>query len=305
MDVCKVFVIVVTFKGKQWYDSCFQSLRESDLPVETIVVDNASNDGTVEYIKQNFPEIILIESKENLGFGRANNLGMRYALDHGCDYVFLLNQDAWIEPDTFEKLIAVHKEHEDFGIISPMHLTAEKNSIESALLGFLNDKSNTDGSFLNDLYFGRLKDWYETRYVNAAAWLLPRKTLETIGGFDPIFLHYGEDDNYMQRVLYHGLKIIICPESKIVHDSVCRLPSSFGKLKTNMKDELVKLTDINVNVDLKKEARNHFRKMFLKLLKGQKASFHYHKNFRRYILDNETKIVKSRNSNKKLGPTWL
>ena len=90
----KVFVIIVTYKGKRWYDRCFGSLRQSTIPLQTIVVDNASNDGTVDYIRENYPEIYLIESKENLGFGKGNNLGLRYALDHGCDYVFLLNQDA-------------------------------------------------------------------------------------------------------------------------------------------------------------------------------------------------------------------
>ena len=86
MDL-KLFVIIVTYKGKQWYDRCFTSLRESTVPVQTIVVDNASEDGSVEYIREHYPEIVLMENKENLGFGQANNLAMRYALDHDCDYV--------------------------------------------------------------------------------------------------------------------------------------------------------------------------------------------------------------------------
>ena len=60
----KIFAIIVTYKGQQWYDRCFTSLRNSSIPVQTIVVDNASDDGTVEYIRENFPEIHLIESKE-------------------------------------------------------------------------------------------------------------------------------------------------------------------------------------------------------------------------------------------------
>ena len=107
----KVFVIVVSYKGHRWYERCFSSLRESTIPIKTIVIDNASNDGTVEYIKSHFPEILLIESNENLGFGKANNRGLRYALDNGCDYVFLLNQDAWIEPDTLERLLDIHSRH--------------------------------------------------------------------------------------------------------------------------------------------------------------------------------------------------
>lgn len=110
----KVFVIIVAFNGKRWYDRCFGSLRLSTIPVQTIVVDNASNDGSVEYIKERFSEIHLIASQENLGFGRANNMAMRYALDHGCDYVFLLNQDAWVETDTFERLIDIHQRHPEY-----------------------------------------------------------------------------------------------------------------------------------------------------------------------------------------------
>ena len=91
----KIFVVIVTYKGKQWYDKCFQSLRESTIPVQIVVVDNTPGDEDAKYIKTHFPEVHLIKMNENLGFGKANNLGMRYALDNGCDYVFLLNQDAW------------------------------------------------------------------------------------------------------------------------------------------------------------------------------------------------------------------
>ena len=128
MDV-KVFVIIVAYKGMRWYERCFESLRQSSMSVQTVVVDNASNDGTVDYIRKNHPEIHLIESKSNLGFGRANNLGMRYALDHNCDYVFLLNQDTWVEPDAIELLVKCHLCHKEYGIISPMHLSADEKQL--------------------------------------------------------------------------------------------------------------------------------------------------------------------------------
>ena len=87
-----------------------------------------------------------------------------------------------------------------------MHINAERNAIEKGLMHYIADYKLTDPKLIDDLYWDRLDDVYNTHYVNAAAWLLPRKTLEMIGGFDPIFFHYGEDDNYMNRVLYHGLK---------------------------------------------------------------------------------------------------
>ena len=92
----KLFVIIVTYKGQQWYDRCFGSLRRSSIPVTPVVIDNASSDGSVAYIREHFPESVVFEESENLGFAKANNIGMRYALDQGADYVLLLNQDAWL-----------------------------------------------------------------------------------------------------------------------------------------------------------------------------------------------------------------
>ena len=114
----KVFVIVVTYNGMEWYERCFSSFRSSTIPVTTVVVDNDSQDGSVDYIRREFPEIVVIKSPENLGFGKANNIGIRYALDHGADYVFLLNQDAWIDPDALERLVSIHKKHPEYGLLS-------------------------------------------------------------------------------------------------------------------------------------------------------------------------------------------
>lgn len=302
---CKVFVIIVTYKGKQWYDMCFQSLRTSSIPVQTIVVDNASNDGSIEYIRTHFPEVHIIESRENLGFGRANNLGIRYALDQGCDYVFLLNQDAWIEPETLERLITIHQNHQEYGIVSPIHLNAEKDAIEKGLLKYLDDWSTTDSSLFNDLFFHRGKDIYESKYVNAAAWLLPRRTLETVGGFDPVFYHYGEDDNYMQRVHFHKMKIGVCPEAKVVHDTVRRLSKNVKKALTENRTLLVEVTDINNPLNLFGRCAFHFRKALTKLVvfkvpqaKNQWRDF-------LFIVRNRKGILRSRSRNIEVGPNWL
>ena len=215
----KVFAIIVTYNGMHWYDRCFGSLRRSVIPVQTVVVDNASSDNTVEFIRQNYPEITLFPSDVNLGFGQGNNKGIRYALDHDADYVFLLNQDAWIEPDTIGELIRIHQENPEYGILSPMHLNADKTAIEKSLLQWIANHQITNPQLINDMFFSSLKDVYVTKYINAAVWLLPRNTLDTVGGFDPVFFHYGEDDNYLSRVLYHGMKIGICPRIVASHDA--------------------------------------------------------------------------------------
>ena len=300
-----IFAIIVTYKGQQWYDRCFGSLRESTIPVQIIVVDNASNDGTVEYIRANYPEVHLIESKENLGFGRANNIAMRYSLDHGCDYVFLLNQDAWVEPDTIEMLVAIHNGHPEYGILSPIHLNAEKTKIEKSLLNYLDDKSITSKRLFEDLYFHRTKEVYETKYANAAAWLLSRKTIETVGGFDPIFLHYGEDDNYMHRVVFHKMKIGICPNCMVVHDTERRVAQGSQKVMTENRNLLADVTNINVPVNINSLCRYHFRKACSKLVCGKKSQAKKHWGDYKFLKRNKKSIQISRNQNKVAGPNWL
>jgi GT2 family glycosyltransferase len=246
----KIFIVIVTHNGALWYDRCFNSLRSSKLPVQTVVVDNASSDDTINYITSNFPEIQLIRSEINLGFGQGNNKGIRYALENKADYVFLLNQDAWIEQDTIEHLVDISKKHPEYGILSPLHLNASKTSIEDGLMHYIADYHTTSPDLINDLYFDRLSELYETKYINAAAWLLPRKTLEIVGGFDPIFFHYGEDDNYMQRVHFHGLKIGLCPLVTICHDTEKREIKPALKKATSNTSLLVKYANVNTNLNI-------------------------------------------------------
>lgn len=299
----KVFVIVVTYKGMIWYDRCFMSLRESVLPVKTIVVDNASGDGSADYIREKYPEIHLIESENNLGFGRANNIALRYALDNGCDYCFLLNQDAWIEPDTIAGLVNIAQANPDFGILSPVHLTKEKDNIEKLLLRRLDDFRITNRALFDDLYFGRLKDIYWTKYVNAAAWFLPRNTIETIGGFDPIFYHYGEDDNYINRVLFHGLKIGICPKLRIVHDNDRPRPLYDSReLEVLM---LIDYTNVNHRHDIKAELKQHLFKAVKSFIKGKRKASKQHYADYTWLKKHKEALDNSLLVNRNKGKNWL
>ena len=156
----KVFAIIITYNGLKWYDRCFGNLRRSTLPITPVVIDNASADGSVNYIREHFPEAIIIEQKENLGFAKANNIGMRYALDHGADYVFLLNQDAWlVQDDCLEQMMSIAEAHPEFAILSPMQLYGDGRQIvhEAKHYAALNDKDD----WVSDAYFNRLQDFYE------------------------------------------------------------------------------------------------------------------------------------------------
>lgn len=304
--IAKIFVIVVTYKGHQWYNRCLTSLRNSEYPVQTIVIDNASNDGTIEYIREHFPEMHLIDSKENLGFGQANNIGMRYALDNGCDYVFLLNQDAWIDSNTLGDLLSVHNKHSEYGILSPLHLTAEKNNVENGLATYLNDYRTTDINFFQDLYFNRVKEVYESKYINAAGWLLPRKTIETIGGFDPIFFHYEEDDDYLNRAHYHKIKVGIVPKVHMVHDHHHTFEISNEKSTLRRHQFLlVRLTNVNNNESFSKYSVYLLRKIIVCFLCGKWNKMKVWWTDLCFLLVRKKRILQSRELNIQKGTTWL
>lgn len=248
----RIYTIIVTYNGKRWYDRCLGSLRDSDLPVSTIVVDNASTDNTVNYIKEIFPDVHLISSDENLGFAKANNIGIRYAIDHGADYVFLLNQDAWIEKDTLSKLVKAFEENSEAGIVSPIHLNGSYTGLD---LGFA---SYMKSDFISDLYMKQLNPYYEIPFVNAAAWLISAECIRKVGGFDTsLFVHYGEDDNYCQRVAYHGLKILVSTQCTICHDREFRngnedaYRSKMMARNPGMKEKII-YANINAKYDINK-----------------------------------------------------
>lgn len=212
-------VVIVTFNAMNWIDRCLNSLFTSIVPLHIIVVDNGSKDGTQQYIREHFPEVGVFQNKENLGFGKANNIGLQKALDEGYDYVYLLNQDAWVMPDTIQTLIDIQKSHPEYGVLSPMQLQAnEKHFDRNFLCNVVRTAQCGSKMFEEDLYFSRQSDVYEVNFVMAAHWLISRKCIETVGGFSPTFSHYGEDDNFLQRCQYWGFKVGIVPSAKAVHD---------------------------------------------------------------------------------------
>jgi len=228
-----LYVIIVTYNGMQWYRECFDSLRNSSVPVKTIVIDNNSTDGTCDYIRNNYPEIHLIENHENLGFGKANNIGLKIAFDNNADYAFLLNQDAWIEPDSIEKLIKKMEQNPQYGILSPLHLAAGKQALDLGFTYYITPESCPD--LISDyIAKGRAEDKvYPVKFVNAAMWLISKNCLMKIGGFDPLFPHYGEDMDYICRSHYHQLRLGIYPYARGVHDrpQKRRTPNTFTKQK--------------------------------------------------------------------------
>jgi len=216
-----VTTIIVTYNGLQWIDGCLKSVRGSLYPSGIHVIDNGSTDGTPAFIRDHYPEVQLTASSRNLGFGQANNIGMKQALDEGADYVFLLNQDAFVEPGTIGSLIKAHAADPSLGVISPLHLNGKGNAMDANFLEYF--LRSAVGEWAEAILLDKdRQSLIRTDFVNAAAWLITADCLKTTGGFDPIFFHYGEDDNYAQRVRYWGFDMGVFTGTSIRHDRESR-----------------------------------------------------------------------------------
>jgi GT2 family glycosyltransferase len=212
-----VTAIIVTYNGEKWIHNCLLSLVKSNININILVVDNGSVDQTLGIIKQNFHNVSIVENKQNLGFGKANNIGIRQAYDNGTDYVFLLNQDAWVQENTIACLIEASSLNSEYGIISPIHLNGQGNAFDEGFSKYIFDSASSN--FMSDLFLNSNQNKvYPLDFVNAAAWLISKNCIEKIGGFNPTFPHYGEDVNYCQRLKYHGLKVGVISNVAIFHD---------------------------------------------------------------------------------------
>ena len=221
----KILAIVVTYNGMPWLHRCLGSLC-GEPAVEVVVIDNGSTDGTVEAIKEHFPQVRTVCTGNNLGFGQANNIGLRMALAEGADHAFLLNQDAWALPGTLQRLAEAAQTSPAFGVLSPMHLCGDGTALDRRFSEFI-VPSACPGLY-SDLCLGRLGPApYPADFVNAAAWLITREALSTVGGFSPVFFHYGEDKNYIARLSHLGLQLGVVPDAWIHHDRAQRGPSVF------------------------------------------------------------------------------
>ncbi len=235
-----IYTIIVTYNGRHWVDFCLGSLRKSSIQTVPLVIDNCSTDDTLTYIREQYPEVILFPQEKNLGFGQANNIGLRYALAHNADYVLLLNQDAAIAPNALELMLA---QSDGQSLLSPLHLNGNGTKVDAS---FRENSLCRCADLINDTFANNnIKPSYTCSEICAACWLLPRNIIDTIGGFNPLFFHYSEDNNYYQRLVYHHIKVLLVPAAHMYHDR-----HEFGNKKVwnaQWLHNMLTLTCTNIN----------------------------------------------------------
>ena len=225
----KLSIIIVNYNVQHFLEQCLQSVFKAlqNVDGEVWVVDNNSVDGSVAMVKEKFPEVILVDSKENLGFSKGNNLAMKKSKG---EYTLLLNPDTLVEEDTFEKVVTFMDENPKAGGLGVKmvdgkgnFLPESKRSLPTPSVAFykifglssLFPKSKRFGKY----HCGHLdkNETNEIEILSGAFMLMRKSALNRVGLLDEDFFMYGEDIDLSWRLIKGGFKNYYFADTRIIH----------------------------------------------------------------------------------------
>ena len=224
----QISVIIVSWNARRHLRNCLASIRETggSLVREIIVVDNASSDGSPDMVAARFPEVKLVRESENLGFARANNLGMQ----HACgSFLALLNSDVVVHPGCFEQLIRVLESHSAVGLAGP-RITGGDGRTQLTCRRFPTVWNHICRALALDRALSRwslfsgfeMRHWNyerqgEVEVLSGCFWLARRLAVEQVGGLDGRFFFYAEDLDWCKRFRDLGWKVMFVAEATATH----------------------------------------------------------------------------------------
>ena len=215
----KVFIIVLTYKNYDDTRECLDSVTRLDYdPFEVVVVDNCSLDGSLEKLKHDYPDHVYIENARNLGFSGGNNVGIRYALERGADFVWLLNNDTSVHPEALARLMDAADIMEDAGILGSMIYYYDfPDRIHFAGGKIVKGRGkgrHIGGEEVADYYFDSP---LETGFATGASLLASREMIEQVGMLDEAYFLYLEDVDWALRARDKGWRTYLVPDSVVWH----------------------------------------------------------------------------------------
>lgn len=232
----KTAVVIVHYRNENDTWKCLNSMAKNNnnLSTEIILVVNPfknSEQDFIKKIKKDFTSIRIIENKENVGFTRANNLGIKEALNIDCNYIILLNNDTVVSSDLINKLAIFASNSEGIGLVSPKiyfakgfeyHRDRYQESDKGKVLwyaGGLLDWHNIYGTHrgVDEVDHGQYDKVSGTDFATGCCMLINSVVVEKIGFLDENYFMYYEDIDYSVRVKKAGMKVVYCPEVFLWH----------------------------------------------------------------------------------------
>jgi N-acetylglucosaminyl-diphospho-decaprenol L-rhamnosyltransferase len=229
-----VSTIVVTYNALPWVEKALESARGTEL----VVVDHGSTDGTLEVVRERFPEATLVE-QENKGFGAGNNAGMRVA---SGKWFLLLNSDAWLQPGALEALVDFAEAHPDAAVVGPRLLNPD-GTLQRSVRGFPTvwriateylflRKLAPRSRALNAFYAGGFDhdEPREADFLMGSVLLVRRAAVEAVGGFDERYFMFSEETDWCYRLREAGWTTWFFPGAEAVHVGGATTTQSWGPM---------------------------------------------------------------------------
>jgi GT2 family glycosyltransferase len=218
-------VVIPTWNGRDDLPACLESLRRQTVAIEIVVVENGSSDGTVELLRESYPDVTVLAQPVNLGFAGGVNVGLRYALHRGHAFVALLNNDAVAEPTWVEHLVAEMSRDERVGMVASKFVTIDGERLDStgecySVWGLPFPRGR--GEERLDAY----DDMTELFGASGGSTLYRADMLRDIGLFDEDFFAYFEDVDLSWRAHLAGWRVRLAPEAVAYH----RIGATSGRI---------------------------------------------------------------------------
>lgn len=239
-------VVIVNWNTRALLDACLQSVRTTieTKPVEIIVVDNASTDGSAQFVRTNYPGVRLIANSENFGFARANNQAIEST---NAEFVLLLNSDAQLEPNTADALVAFLRQHSNAAAVAPRLLNPNRtfqagpndeiSLVSEMLLAFGIARLLREGYFPG---YGPTASRGEYAWVGGTCMLLRRKALDLIGMLDTDYFMYSEEADWCYRARQACWEIWYEPAQAAIHFGGASSRNDAGRMRAELyKSKLV------------------------------------------------------------------
>lgn len=226
----QISIIIPNYNGELFLNRCFESLTQQEHIHEIIIIDNGSSDNSVNYIKSNYPELILIENKKNLGFAIAVNQGLKAS---SGKYIFLLNNDMELEKRCISHLLkCIEKNQDIFSVSSKMIQYHDREKIDNA-----GDEYTILG-WAKRVGYNKSSDKYQNSKeifsACAGAALYRKSILEEIGYFDENFFAYLEDVDLGYRARINGFTNLYCPKAIVYHVGSGTSGSRYNEFKIKL-----------------------------------------------------------------------
>ncbi|MCE9550657.1 MAG: glycosyltransferase family 2 protein [Betaproteobacteria bacterium] len=209
-----VYILILNYCSLNDTLECVNAIRQITYPnYRFLVIDNASPDGSGRSLKESLPQEEILQLSKNSGYAGGNNVGIRLAMEKGADYILVVNPDIRLTPESVGCYVEVLEADSMIGALNPIQVGDDGHTMDDK---FRRGIFESHKFAVPDLHADSSEQW-EVRTLYGAALMLPAATIKKIGGFDPLYFAYNEEEDFCRRIKYHNLRLVVTRKAPVRH----------------------------------------------------------------------------------------